>query len=86
MKPVGKHIIIEIDKNKTTTTSKGLILDEYNREDVRYKKAKVLKVGDEVSIIKENDIIYYDKHTGFDIDVDGVIFKIIKEFDIVVIL
>ena len=86
MKPVGKYIIVEVDKKTTRTTSKGLILDEKNREDVRYKKAKVVKIGNDVSIITEESLIYYDKHAGFDLDVDGVIYKVIKEQDVVVIL
>ena len=86
MRPVGKHILIKEDKTKTSVTKKGLILDQKNREDVRYIKASVINVGDEVSIVNKNDIIYYDRHAGFDLDVDNVIYKVVKENDVVVIL
>tara|TARA_Y100000385_G_scaffold135160_1_gene140357 strand:+ start:1793 stop:2053 length:261 start_codon:yes stop_codon:yes gene_type:complete len=86
MRPVGKYIIIEVDKKTTKTTKKGLILDERNREDVRYSKAKVLSVGDDVSIINKENVIYYDKHAGFDLEIEDVFYKVIKEHDIVVIL
>ncbi len=86
MRPVGKHIIIEVDKKPTKTTKKGLILDERNREDIRYKKAKVLSVGDDVSIINNESIIYYDKHAGFDLEIEDILYKVIKEHDIVVVI
>ena len=78
--------MIKEDKTKTSVTKKGLILDQKNREDVRYIKASVINVGDEVSIVNKNDIIYYDRHAGFDLDVDNVIYKVVKESDVVVIL
>tara|TARA_R100001198_G_C5185889_1_gene180549 strand:- start:89 stop:349 length:261 start_codon:yes stop_codon:yes gene_type:complete len=86
MRPVGKYIIVQTDSKSTTTTSKGLILDNKNREDIRYKKALVLEVGDEVVAISKDNEIYYDKHAGFDVDVDNNIYKIIKEQDIVIVL
>ena len=59
---------------------------ESNREDIRYREAEVLLVGDQVNVIKKGSKIYYDRHAGFNIEVDNDIWKIIKEQDIVIVL
>jgi co-chaperonin GroES (HSP10) len=86
MKAVGKYIVIKETKNKTTETKGGLILSDKSREDIRYKKAEVLIKGEEVNFIKNKDIIFYDRHAGFSVDIDGKSFKIIKEQDVVIVL
>jgi len=86
MKAVGKYIVINPQEEKTLTTKKGLILDEANREDIRYRKGEVLNVGDDVKEIKKGDYIYYDRHAGFKIEIEEELFTIIKEFDIVIVL
>jgi len=36
--------------------------------------------------INEGDTVYYDRHAGFDMEIKGVVYKVIKEFDVVVVL
>ena len=61
MKAVGKYIVINPIKEVDTKTEGGLILAENQREDIRYRTAEVLVVGDAVEVIKQDDKIYYDK-------------------------
>ena len=86
MKAVGKYIVIEPEKDTTTTTKGGLLLGEKNREDIRYRIAKVLEVGSEVKVIDPKDKICYDKHAGFEVEIKNKIYTVIKEFDVVIIL
>ena len=86
MRAVGKYIIIEKDNKTTKKTNGGLILDESNREDIRYRKAIVINVGSEVIAIKEKDEIYYDRHACFSVEIGEDEFKVIKEQDVVIIL
>ena len=86
MRAVGKYIIIEKDNKTTKKTNGGLILDESNREDIRYRKAIVINVGSEVVAIKEKDEICYDRHAGFSVEIGEDEFKVIKEQDVVIIL
>ena len=86
MKAVGKYIIIDPIKEDNKTTKGGLILAEAQREDIRYRKARVINPGSDVKKLKESDEIYYDKGSGFNIDIKGTNYKVIKEFDVVVIL
>ena len=86
MKAVGKYIVIFAEDEKGITTKNGLILDEANREDIRYRKATVINTGDEVKEIKEGDSIYYDWHAGFKVELGEKVFTVIKEFDVVIVL
>ena len=86
MKAVGKYIVIKETESKSTETKGGLLLSSKQKEDIRYREAKVLKVGTEVIGLKEKDNIYFDRHAGFDIELDDKIYKVIKEQDVVIIL
>ena len=86
MKAVGKYIVIEPIKEVDVQTKGGLILAEKQREDVRYRRAKVIEPGSDVSVLKKGDEVYYDKASGFSIEINKEEYKVIKEFDVVVIL
>ena len=86
MKAVGKYIIIDPIKESNVKTKGGLILAEKQREDVRYRRAMVIEPGSEVSVLKKGDEVYYDKSSGFSIEINKEEYKVIKEFDVVVIL
>tara|TARA_R110000823_G_scaffold288261_1_gene406459 strand:- start:122 stop:382 length:261 start_codon:yes stop_codon:yes gene_type:complete len=83
---VGKNIIIKDTQEKTTKTKGGLILAEKQREDIRYQEAEILTPGSDVTLLKKGDKIFYDKHAALNVDIEGKVFKIIKEKDIVIIL
>tara|TARA_R100000951_G_scaffold92117_2_gene80505 strand:- start:318 stop:578 length:261 start_codon:yes stop_codon:yes gene_type:complete len=86
MKAIGKYIVIDPIKETNTKTNGGLILAESHREDIRYRRAKVVKPGTDVKALKINDEIYYDRNAGFNIEIESKSYKIIKEFDVVIVL
>ncbi len=86
MKAIGKYIIIDPVKDIETKTKGGLLIAESQREDIRYRRAKVIKPGTDVENLKAGDEIYYDKAAGFKIEIKKDQYKIIKEFDVVVVL
>ena len=45
-----------------------------------------IEPGSDVSVLKKGDEIYYDKSSGFKIEIDKEEYKVIKEFDVVIIL
>ena len=51
MKAIGKYVVIEPIKEVDVQTKGGLILAEKQREDVRYRRAKVLEPGSDVSVL-----------------------------------
>ena len=86
MKAIGKYIVIKPEKEINVTTKGGLILDEKQREDVRYRVAEVINPGSDVNVIEKGDKIYYDKAAGFNIEIKKEQYKVIKEYDVVIIL
>tara|TARA_R100000353_G_scaffold94152_1_gene69092 strand:- start:219 stop:479 length:261 start_codon:yes stop_codon:yes gene_type:complete len=86
MKAIGKYLVIDPIKEVDTKTKGGLILAESQREDIRYRRAKVVQPGSDVKVLKKGDEIYYDKSAGFNIEIKKENYKVIKEFDVVVVL
>tara|TARA_R110002167_G_scaffold229514_1_gene434787 strand:+ start:120 stop:380 length:261 start_codon:yes stop_codon:yes gene_type:complete len=86
MRAIGKYIVIEPIKENDVQTKGGLILAEKQREDIRYRRAKVVEPGSDVSVLKKDDEVYYDKASGFSIEINKEEYKVIKEHDVVIIL
>ncbi len=86
MKAIGRNLIIEKAKKGTTKTKGGLLLTEKNKEDIRYTKATVLSVGDEINGLNKDDVIYFDRHAGHKIEVENNTYHVIKSQDVVVVL
>tara|TARA_R100001443_G_scaffold59389_1_gene69723 strand:+ start:13 stop:273 length:261 start_codon:yes stop_codon:yes gene_type:complete len=86
MKAIGKNIVVLPVKETETKTKGGLLLAEANREDIRYRMAKVVTIGTDVVGVKDNDTIYYDRHAGFGIEIKNEKLTVIKEVDVVVVL
>ena len=86
MKAVGKYIVIDPVKEENVKTKGGLILTDKQREDIRYRIAKVKSVGTDVKGVKAGNEIYYDKVAGTKIEIDKQEYQVIKEQDVVIVL
>ena len=86
MKAIGNNIIIKPEKITTDKTKGGLIIIEKDREDIRYKKAIIHSVSDDIKRLKTDDVIYYDKHAGHGVEFNKEKFTVIKLQDVVVVL
>jgi len=86
MKAIGRNLIIQKIEEGTTQTEGGLFLSKNDRSDIRYIKATVLSIGEEVQGLKTNDKIFYDRHAGHQIEIDKKIYHVIKSQDVVVVL
>jgi co-chaperonin GroES (HSP10) len=85
MQPVNKYIVIKTIEEELKTES-GLLLSAQDASSFRYKKGEVIKSGTHVEIIKEGDIIYYDKSAGHSMLIEDNPYTIISERDVVVVL
>ena len=85
MIPVNKYIVITTIDEQIKTES-GLLLTGSDADKFRYKKGLVVKPGTNVDVIKENDLIYYDKGAGYTMLIDNMPYTIIREADVVVVL
>mgnify|MGYP000169600108 FL=1 len=82
---INKYIIVDriIEEMKTDS---GLLLSGDDRDEFRYKKAKVVVPGTNVESIKKDDVIYYDKSSGHTMVLEDKKYTIILERDVVVVL
>ena len=85
MQPIGKYIAIKPVEEELKTKS-GLLLSAQDAEEFRYKKGLVVKPGSDVSVIKDNDLIYYDRNAGHTMLINNEQITIIQERDVVVVL
>ncbi len=85
MKPIGKYSIRNKIEEEHKTES-GLLLSASDVDEFRYRKGEVVKTGSDVSVINENDLIYYDKNAGHSMLIHDVPYTIILERDVVVVL
>ena len=86
MRAIGKYIVVEEIKEVGTTTKGGLLLTENAREDIRYRRGRVVEAGTDVIGVNNDDNIYFDRHAGFGIELDKEQYKVIKEQDVVIVL
>jgi co-chaperonin GroES (HSP10) len=86
MKAIGKYLIVKPLVEETVKTETGLLLSSEQKQKVRYKKGIIHRVGSDVgNILKENDEIRYDSINGFDMLLEGELYSIIKEHDVIVV-
>jgi len=85
MRAVNNYIIISepVEEKKTST---GLLLTVDQSEEMQYGKGEVVETGDKVTVVKKGDIIYFDKRQGHQVRLEGVLYGVIREPDVVVIL
>jgi len=84
MKAVSYYLVVDKIKEKPKSTS-GFIMTESQSEDIRYLKGKVISVGENISTVKEGDIVWYDKHAGHGIEFNDKYYYVIKYSDVVIL-
>jgi co-chaperonin GroES (HSP10) len=84
MKAVNHYIIVQNIKTEQKKVA-GLIVTEEIDDDNRYIKAKVISAGNLVEGIKDNDIVYYDKHAGHGVQYKDILYQVIRSGDVVLI-
>ena len=84
MQAINYFVVIEKIKEAPKTVG-GLELTENQNSDVRYLKGKVISAGDQVTMLKEGDVVYYDKHNGHGIQWKNELYHVLKLGDIVLV-
>ncbi len=82
MKAINDYIVVDQVKEGPKKVG-GLLMTDATDSDNRYKKAKVISVGNLADIIKEGSMVMYDKHAGHEISFEGSSYKVIKLRDVV---
>ena len=84
MQAINDYVIIDIIKEGPKKVG-GLILTDETDETNRYKKAKIISVGNMVEIVKPGNSIYYDAVAGHDIAYNDTMYRVIRARDIVIV-
>ena len=84
MQAINDYVIVDKIKEGPKKVS-GLILTDETDEDNRYKKANIISTGEMVEVVKEGDVIFYDKHAGHDISWKDTLYRVIRDGDVVLI-
>ena len=84
MKAVNNYIVVENIKIEPKKVA-GLIMTEDIDEDNRYIKANVISTGNLVEGIKDQDVVYYDKHAGHGVQYKNILYHVIRSGDVVLI-
>jgi co-chaperonin GroES (HSP10) len=82
MKAINYYLIVEKVKEGPRMVG-GLELTDKVDDSVRYLKAKVISAGNLVEGVKDDDIIYYDRHAGHGVQVEETLYQVIRIQDIV---
>ena len=85
MKAVNNYVVIDKIKEAEKKIS-GLIVTDETDNEVRYFKGKVISVGNLVDVIKEKDVVWYDRHAGHGIQFEEKFYFVIKASDIVLVV
>jgi co-chaperonin GroES (HSP10) len=85
MKAVGQYIVLEKEIEEVKNEM-GLIMTEANESTIRYKLAKVISVGNDVTGISRGDSVYYDHAAGSDIRVSGKKLTVVNDRSVVAVL
>ena len=84
MEAIGNYVVLEEILETSTKTQGGLELAEKHREDIRYRRAKIISSGPD--ILKEGQTVLFDRIAGYPVEHDSNIYKVINLRDIVAIL
>lgn len=85
MQPIGKYLVIKTIDEEIKSDA-GFILSGADADAFRYKKGVVIESGTDVTVIKKDDELYYDKSYSFTMIINDVQYTIIREADVVVVL
>ncbi len=85
MQAINYYIIVEKIKVEPKKVG-GLILTDRVDDENRYIKAKIISIGNLIPEgLKENDIIYFDRHSGHGITIKENRYHVIQVGDVVLV-
>ena len=84
MKAINRYIVVDKIKVEPKMVV-GLIMTDDTDSDNRYLRAKIISTGNLVEGLKDDDVIFYDKHAGHDISWKDSLYRVIRDQDVVLV-
>lgn len=82
MKVVLNNILLEEIKEDVKSKS-GLILGD--GQDIKFHRGKIKSVGEDITKVKEGDIVWFDRHRIYPIIYEGIEYLVMNYENIVII-
>jgi co-chaperonin GroES (HSP10) len=82
MKVVLSNILVKEIKEDVKTQS-GLYLGD--GQDIKFHKGVVQSVGEDITKVKEGDVIWFDRHRVYPINYEGVEYLIMNYENVVIV-
>ncbi len=86
MRAIGNYILVEEIIENEIKTKGGLLLNEKTREDLRYRKGKIVHLGHLITFLEEGEVVVFDKAAGTPTDVDEKLYLVITARDVVAVV
>jgi len=85
-KAVNDFLVIEPIFEEVVSSS-GMVFSTQDMKDVRYAKARVFLCSVEIptDIVKNGDVVYYDKAAEHKVVIDGNKYSLVRRRDLVVV-
>ena len=84
MRAINDYVVVDVIKEGPKKVG-NLILTEEVDDTNRYRKAVIISVGEQVQVVKEDQLIYYDALSGHDISYKDKMYRVIRARDIVLV-
>jgi|TARA_B100000927_G_scaffold134748_1_gene108689 co-chaperonin GroES (HSP10) len=84
MKAIGNFIVIDEINEPLTKTAGGLELTDKLKEDIRYRKGKIISSGPD--LLKKDQVILFDRVAGFPVEYESYVYKVISLRDVIAII
>ena len=84
MKAINRYIVVDKIKTEPKMVA-GLIMTDDTDSDNRYLRAKIISTGNLVEGLKDDDVIFYDKHAGHDISWKDSLYRVIRDQDVILV-
>ena len=84
MKAINRYIVVDKIKVEPKKVA-GLIMTDDTDSDNRYLRAKIISTGNLVEGLKDDDVIFYDKHAGHAITWKDDLYQVIQSRDVVLV-
>ena len=84
MKAINRYIVVDKIKVEPKKVA-GLIMTDDTDSDNRYLRAKIISTGNLVEGLKDDDVIFYDKHAGHDTSWKDSLYRVIRDQDVVLV-
>ena len=84
MKAINRYIVVDKIKVEPKMVARLIMTDDTD-SDNRYLRAKIISTGNLVEGLKDDDVIFYDKHAGHDISWKDSLYRVIRDQDVVLV-